>query len=218
MKSRLGMLTERLAIFVVLFTLFLQVSSFAQNANWINLDTVKAGRFDTGRMWTFEYPPLDYFNQAYNFKPDETWFEHVRMSALRFANYCSASFVSADGLVMTNHHCARQSITQVNKEGEDLHANGFIAETLQDERPVPGLYVDQLVLFKDVTDEVIDAMNEGKTDEERSKIESEIIDKIEQREAAATGLTVSVTPLYNGGRYSLYGYKRYSDVRLVFSC
>ncbi len=217
MKSRLGMLTEKLAIFVVLFTLFLQVSSFAQNANWINLDTVKAGRFDTGRMWTFEYPPLDYFNQAYNFKPDETWFEHVRMSALRFANYCSASFVSADGLVMTNHHCARQSITQVNKEGEDLHANGFIAETLQDERPVPGLYVDQLVLFKDVTDEVIDAMNEGKTDEERSKIESEIIDKIEQREAAATGLTVSVTPLYNGGRYSLYGYKRYSDVRLVLA-
>ena len=137
----------------------------------MNLDTVKAGQFDNGKMWTFEYPPMDYFNQAYNFKPDETWFEHVRMSALRFANYCSASFVSEDGLVMTNHHCARQSITQVTKkEGEDLNANGFIAQTLQDERPVPGLYVDQLVLFKDVTDEVIDEINKGTTDEEKVKI------------------------------------------------
>ncbi len=211
------MLTKRLAIFIVLFSVIIQVPSFAQDVNWINLDTVKAGKFDTGRMWTFEYPPLNYFDQTYNFKPDNDWFAHVRMSALRFANYCSASFVSADGLVMTNHHCARQSITQVNREGEDLHANGFIAETLQDERPVPGLFVDQLVLFKDVTDEVIDAMNEGKTDEERTKIEKEIIDKIEQRETSASGLTVSVTPLYNGGRYSLYGYKRYTDVRLVLA-
>jgi len=183
----------------------------------MNLDTVKAGKFDNGKMWTFEYPPMDYFSQEYNFKPDEAWFEHVRMSALRFANYCSASFVSADGLVMTNHHCARQSITQVTKEGEDLNANGFIAQTLEDERPVPGLYVDQLVLFKDVTDEVIDEINKGTSDEERAKFENEIISKIEEREATATGLEVAITPLYNGGKYSLYGYKRYTDVRLVLA-
>jgi hypothetical protein len=160
---------------------------------------------------------MDYFSQTYNFQPDEAWFEHVRMSALRFANYCSASFVSADGLVMTNHHCARQSITQVTREGEDLNANGFIAQTLEDERPVPGLYVDQLVLFKDVTDEIIDEINKGTTDKERAKFENEIISKIEEREAAATGLEVSITPLYNGGKYSLYGYKRYTDVRLVLA-
>lgn len=217
MKSRIGMLGNKIAVFIVFLGLIFQASSLAQNADWMNLDTVKAGKFDNGKMWTFEYPPMDYFSQAYNFQPDEAWFEHIRMSALRFANYCSASFVSADGLVMTNHHCARQSITQVTREGEDLHVNGFIAETLQDERPVPGLYVDQLVLFKDVTDEVIDAINEGKTDEERSKLEGEIISKIEEREAAATGLEVAITPLYNGGRYSLYGYKRYTDVRLVLA-
>ena len=202
-------------LILLAFTFSFKVS--AQTADWVNLDTVKAGKFDTGKMWTFEYPPLKYFKSAYNFQPDEAWFQHVRMSALRFANYCSASFVSADGLVMTNHHCARQSLTEVAKEGEDLHESGFIAPTLLDERPVPGLYVDQMVLFKDVTDEIIDAINQGKTNEERAKIENDKIAEIEDREAKETGLKVSITPLYNGGKYSLYGYKRYTDVRLVFA-
>jgi len=206
-----------LAFTLVLFSWIFTSQLSAQSENWMNLDTVKAGKFDNGKMWTFEYPPMQYFSQTYNFNPDETWFEHVRMSALRFANYCSASFVSEDGLVMTNHHCARQSITQVTKDGEDLHTNGFVAQTLQDERPVPGLYVDQMVLFKDVTDEVIDAINKANTDEERAKFENDIITKIEEREAAATGLEVSITPLYNGGKFSLYGYKRYTDVRLVLA-
>jgi len=217
MRFLFGSIAKR-TVFSVLFTcFFFQNQVSAQSVDWMNLDTVKAGKFDNGKMWTFEYPPMDYFTQAYNFQPDEAWFEHVRMSALRFANYCSASFVSADGLVMTNHHCARQSITQVTMEGEDLNANGFIAQTLEDERPVPGLYVDQLVLFKDVTDEVIDEINKGTTDKERAKFENEIISKIEEREATATGLEVAITPLYNGGKYSLYGYKRYTDVRLVLA-
>ena len=157
MKYLFGNIFKRGLFFFVLLTL-LSVNISGQVSDYLGLDTIKAGKFDNGKMWTFEYPPMDYFNQTYGFKPDEAWFEHVRMSALRFANYCSASFVSEDGLVMTNHHCARQSVTQVNKEGEDLHSTGFAATTLQDERPVPGLYVDQLVLFKDVTDEVIEAI------------------------------------------------------------
>jgi len=217
MRYLFGNFLSRTILSFVLFSFLLAFQINAQTVDHLGLDTVKAGKFDNGKMWTFEYPPMDYFSQAYNFQPDEKWFEHIRMSALRFANYCSASFVSEDGLVMTNHHCARQSVTQVNKEGEDLHITGFLSETLQDERPVPGLYVDQLVLYKDVTDEVIDAINEGKTDEEKAKLEEEIITKIEEREAAATGLEVAITPLYNGGKFSLYGYKRYTDVRLVFA-
>jgi hypothetical protein len=217
MRFLFGAFTKRSALTVVLLSFFFAYQVSAQSADWMNLDTVKAGKFDSGKMWTFEYPPMDYFSEAYNFEPVEAWFEKVRMSALRFANYCSASFVSADGLVMTNHHCARQSITQVTQEGEDLNTAGFIAQTLQDERPVPGLYVDQLVLFQDVTDEVIDEINKGTTDEERAKFENEIISKIEEREATATGLEVAITPLYNGGKYSLYGYKRYTDVRLVLA-
>jgi len=217
MRSQFGNLAKRITLIVILVSFFISSQVSAQSSDWMNLDTVKAGKFDSGKMWTFEYPPMDYFSEAYNFQPDEAWFEHVKMSALRFANYCSASFVSADGLVMTNHHCARQSITQITQEGEDLNATGYIAQTLQDERLVPGLYVDQLVLFKDVTDEVIDAINEGNTDEERVQIEEDVISQIEEREATATGLEVAITPLYNGGKYSLYGYKRYTDVRLVLA-
>jgi hypothetical protein len=191
---------------------------FAQSSNnWLNLDTVKAGNFDTGKMWTFEFPPTEYFEEEYKFSPGDEWFDNVRLAALRFANYCSSSFVSADGLIMTNHHCARMTITQITREGEDLHRDGFIAGTLEDERPVPGLYVDQLELIEDVTDEIHDAVDEGKTDEERLEIEYKKIAEIEKRYAEETALDVSVTPLYFGGKYSVYGYKRYNDVRLVFA-
>jgi S1-C subfamily serine protease len=206
-------------IFSILFNLFNNSNLLAQNYDWLGLDTIKAGKFDTGKMWTFEFPPIEYFKSEYGFQPSQKWFDDVRMAALRFANYCSASFVSEDGLVMTNHHCAREIITQVSKkdEGEDLHANGFLAEKLEDERPVPGLYVEQLVLIKDVTSEVLSEIEKGTNEQERLKFEKDIISKIEKRESDATGLRCSVTSLFNGGRYSLYGYKRYNDVRLVFA-
>ena len=120
------------------------------------LDTVQAGTFDMGKMWTFDYPPIDYFKQTYHFTPDEKWFEEARLSALRFANYCSASFVSPNGLVMTNHHCARESGTDVQKPGENFNDNGFYAAKLEDERKVEGLYVDQLVKIEDITSFVKD--------------------------------------------------------------
>ena len=165
----------------------------------------------------FDYPPLDYFQKEYNFEPTEEWLNNVRMSALRFANYCSASFVSSDGLVMTNHHCGRESVEEVTKPGEDLYNNGFYAAKLEDERPVPGLYVDQLVLIKDVTKEIQSAGNEGTTPEEKVADENAAMKNLEIKEGKETGLKIQVVTLYNGGKYSLYGYKRYNDVRLVFS-
>ena len=217
---RIGLLKLfRMNLFSVVLIGFFFVNPLysQQNSDWLNVDTVKAGRFDNGKMWTFEYPPMDYFKEAYGFRPTQEWFDHIRMSALRFANYCSASFISADGLVMTNHHCGRQSVTQITGEDEDFHADGFIAETLEDERPVPGLYVSQLVLIKDVTDEVLAEIENGKTDEERTKLKNDIIKVIEDRESQESGYECSVTALYNGGKYSLYGYKQYTDVRLVFA-
>ena len=121
---------------------------------WLNLDTIKAGKYDTGKMWTFEYPPVDYFKEEYNFAPSKEWLDHVRLSALRFSTYCSASFISADGLIMTNDHCGRESATDVNGKEEKINDDGFYAPTLADERKVEGLFVDQLVLIKDVTDEI----------------------------------------------------------------
>ena len=94
---------------------------------------VEAGPFDNGRMWTFEYPPTEYLDQTYGLRPDQAWWEKARMGALRIPS-CSASLVSASGLVMTNHHCAREFVSQVSEAGEDLLDNGFYAATLDEER------------------------------------------------------------------------------------
>ncbi len=214
LKNKLNTVT----LLIFLFFVCNNTPVFAQSTfNWVNLDTVKAGKFDNGKMWTFEYPPFDYFEEAYDFSPGDEWFDNIRLSALRFANYCSASFVSSDGLVMTNHHCARQTVTQVTKNDEDLHKDGFISFNFEDERPVPGLYVDQLVLIEDVTDEIHAAIDEGNTEEEKLENEYNKMTEIEERFANETGLDVTITALYYGGKYSLYGYKRYTDVRLVFA-
>ncbi len=183
----------------------------------VNLDTVKAGRFDTGKMWTFENPPVDYFQEAYAFRPSEQWLENARLGAIRFASWCSSSFVSADGLVMTNHHCGRGPIEQVSKEGENLLTNGFYARTPAEERKVDGLYVDQLVKIDDVTAEVQAAIDKGKSDEEKNDNKRKAIMEIEARAGKESGLQCSVVTMYNGGKYSLYSYKRYDDVRLVFA-
>jgi hypothetical protein len=221
---------KKQSLYILFVILFLTAAGCASSSNvsyqkdneekrtdlWLNTDTVKAGKFDTGKMWTFEHAPLDYFREEYNFSPTQQWLDDVRMSALRFATYCSASFVSEDGLVMTNNHCARESVTEVSKEGENLQENGFFAATLEEERQVPGLFVEQLTLIQDVTSEVQKAVD-NVPDQEKSKTEKQKMVEIEKREGASTGLRIQVVRLYNGGKYSLYGYKRYDDVRLVFT-
>lgn len=193
------------------------VTATAQQEAWLDLDEVEAGRFDAGRMWTFDFPPTDYIAETYDFTPDEAWYEKARLSSLRFADYCSASFVSEDGLVMTNHHCARQSVAEVTQEGEDPHSDGFYAQTLEDERPVPSLFVDQLALIEDVTERVHEAANQVETPEERAEaVEQEIVN-IESEYQEKTGYRTEVVEFYNGGKYSVYGYKRYDDVRLVMA-
>ncbi len=191
--------------------------SLSQTPESINLDTVKAGRFDTGKMWTFEYPPTDYFKEEYGFTPDKEWYEHVQLATLKFADYCSASFVSEDGLIMTNHHCARESVTEIISEGEDFHKDGFIAWDITDERPVPGLFVEQCIGIEDVTEEIHQAIEYAESDSERLAIEAEKILEIESRYQNDEETFAKVTPLYFGGKYSLYFYKRYNDVRLVFA-
>lgn len=181
-----------------------------------NVDTVRAGEFDTGRMWTFDFPPVDHFKRTYNFTPDAAWFERARLGSLRLPN-CTASFVSEDGLVFTNHHCARGALDAVNKEGENLPEDGFYAPTLADERKVPRLYVDQLVLMEDVTAEIVGAFESGTTDEQRVANRTAKIAEVEKRYSDRTGLQCNVITFYNGGKYSMYGYKRYNDVRIVFA-
>lgn len=198
-------------------SIFLLLFCFGLRAQ-INTDTVQAGLFDNGKMWTFDFPPTDYFEKTYHFKPTPEWFDAVRLSALRFATYCSASFVSPDGLIMTNHHCARESGTAVQRPGEDFAANGFYAQTLQDERKVPGLFVDQLVKIEDITTRVQQAASTGKTDADKAQLKEDELDKIQKEYADKDdwkGLTLQPMTFYQGGKYALYGFKRYNDVRLV---
>ncbi|HCY74557.1 MAG TPA: peptidase S46 [Ignavibacteriales bacterium] len=202
-----------------LFFVIISISSLtlAQTYYGINPDTVKAQKFDMGKMWTFENPPLEYFEKEYGFKPSTGLLEKFQKSALKFGNGCSASFVSEDGLIMTNHHCVRGILAFVQKNDENILKNGFFASTLSEERTVPNLRVEQLLIIKDVTDEIQNKMNEGKSDEEKLQLRDKKIDDLKiVNSQEHPELTFKVISLYNGGKYSLYGYKIYDDIRLVF--
>ena len=194
---------------LIIAFLFSLNAGFAQNT--------KSEIYDIGKMWTFEHAPVQYFEKTYGFKATAEWLEDVKLSAIRFGNGCSASFISEDGLVMTNHHCGRGYVSSVTKPGEDFSKTGFYAENLSDERPVPGLWVDQLQKTIDVTKEITSAMDAGTTNEEKSKLKSDKIKEIEAKYSGETGLKCNVITFYNGGMYMLYCYKRFNDVRLVFS-
>ena len=187
----------------------------------VDLDTVQAGRFDFGKMWTFEFPPTTYFREEYGFTPDEAWFERARLGALRIPG-CSASFVSGDGLVMTNHHCARDHVTTVAREGENLIDEGFYARTRAEERTIEEFEgADQLIDIVDVTDEVESRLR-GRNDQQRSEMQEEVFTEIqdriaEERGGEDEGWHVEVISLFAGGHYSAYVFKRYTNVKLVMT-
>ena len=186
----------------------------------VDLDTVRAGRFDFGKMWTFEFPPTEYFQETYGFTPDRAWFERARLGALRLPN-CSASFVSERGLVMTNHHCARDAVTEVELEGEDLLGGGFYARTRAEERLVEEMHADQLIDIVDVTDEV-ESRLEGMDDDERLDAQEEVFEELQERIVRErggedAGIHVEVISLFAGGHYSAYVFRRYENVKLVMA-
>jgi len=202
--------------FWVIIALFFFYSSAGISQN-SDLSNVKSGKFDMGKMWTFDHPPVDYFAETYGFRPTKEWLDHVQMAAIRFATYCSSSFVSEDGLIMTNHHCGRESVSAVEKKGEDLHKTGFLAMKLEDERPVPGLFVDQLVRIIDITKDIQDATETGTTQDEKLKNKDKKVKELETKYSNETGLRAQVVTLFSGGQYSCYLYKRYNDIRIVFA-
>lgn len=211
----MNQMNQKLVSKFILILILISTGLFAQGIFKVDLDTVTARKFDTGKMWTFDFPPTDYFASTYNFRPTDDWYEDVRLSALRIPG-CTASFISEDGLLMTNHHCVDGLRRQIQKEGEDLSKTYFYAKTLEEERKIPNYYADQLVLIEDVTDIIWDAYEQGQTDEEKTKNVDAKIKELQDKYSEETGLFCQVVTFYNGGRYSLYGYKRYKDVRVVF--
>jgi hypothetical protein len=166
-------------------------------------------------MWTYNALPLHALESRWHFTPQPGWAEHLMHSTLRIAQGCSASFVSPHGLVMTNQHCARACAQALSATNSDLAANGFLAAAAKDERRCPDMEIDQLVAITPQTD-ALQAATKGL---DGAAFEAAERHAREQIEAACTkGETTrcDLVSLYHGGRYDLYAYKRYTDVRLAF--
>ena len=172
-------------------------------------------RADEG-MWTFDNFPSRTVQAKYGFAPSQSWLDHVRASSLRVAFGCSASFISPQGLVLTNHHCVVDCVQQISTAQQNFVQTGFIASTAAQERECPAFELDQLMQIRDVTADVQQAMA-GKTgDAANAALHAKQAELQQSCKSDPTSLC-QVVSLYEGGVYDLYRYKRYTDVRLVFA-
>ena len=172
---------------------------------------------ELGRMWTFQDPPMEWWEEQYDFAPSPEWLEKVQTASLRFGGFCSASFVSPDGLIMTNHHCARGCIEDLSTAEADYLEDGFYAPARDAEQTCPELHVDQLVSVEDVTEQVLAAARDVEADTARTRAQTERAAEIEEACEGETGLTCQVVSLWHGGRFHLYRYQRYEPIKLVWA-
>jgi hypothetical protein len=168
-----------------------------------------------GTMWTFDAPPLEYWQARYGFTPADGWLDRVRLASVRIPG-CSASLVSANGLVMTNHHCARSCISAASPPDTNYQRSGFVARSTRDEKKCSAMYADQLQSIEDVTPRVRERIT-ARTPAGRVAQRDSVIAEIQGACPAAGGEICQVVSFYQGGRYSLYRYRRYEDVRLVMA-
>jgi Peptidase S46 len=167
-------------------------------------------------MWTYDNFPVAKMRAKYGWAPDAAWLNHARLASIRLAQGCSASLVSPDGLVMTNHHCARDCLSELADAKHDYIAKGFYAATAADEKKCPELEANQLVEITDVTRQM-EAATAGKSDRAFHEAERTAKAKIESACGTAEDVRCQVVTLYQGGVYDLYKYKRYQDIRVVFA-
>jgi hypothetical protein len=166
-------------------------------------------------MWTFDNFPAAKVAKAYGFRPSSAFLQHVQRSTLRIAGGCSASFVSPEGLVLTNHHCVVGCAEQLSTPQENLVDNGFYAKRGEDERACPAFELDQLVRIDDIT-RTIRAATAGKTGAAANAALRGAEARAQQSCGGDRAVRCDVVSLYHGGVYDLYRYKRYTDVRLAF--
>lgn len=172
-------------------------------------------RADEG-MWTFNNVPKAEIKQRYGFDVTDEWLRKVQLAAVRFNNGGSGSFVSPDGLVLTNYHIVENIVTQVSTPERDYAKHGFVARTRDEEIKAPSLELNVLKSLEDVTARVNAAVKAGSSDADAFLARRAEIAAIEAESTKATGLRSDVVTLYQGGQYHLYRYKKYTDVRIVF--
>ncbi len=172
-------------------------------------------RADEG-MWTFDNLPTKKIQAKHGWAPDQAWLDHVRLSAVRFPGG-SGSFVSRDGLVLTNHHVGHQWIQAVSDAQHDHVKNGFVAATREQEIKVPGLALFTLLEMENVTDQVEKAVPAGADEQAAAKAKAAALATLVKEQTARTSLDCQPVSLYQGGQVWIYRYKKHSDVRLVMA-
>ncbi|WP_316358687.1 S46 family peptidase [Candidatus Neptunichlamydia sp. REUL1] len=173
--------------------------------------------FSDEGMWPLNQIPQKQIYESYGEDLDEEWATHAQQSCLRVSFGGSASFVSPNGLVMTNHHVGSKAIYDFSTEDTDLMKEGFYAESLGSELKCPNAYMDQLISIRDVTSKVNAQIASEMSLEEREEARKGAIAKIKENAQIETHLQPEIVTLYQGARYHLYLYKRFTDIRLVMA-
>ena len=168
-------------------------------------------------MWTFDNPPTKQLQEKYNFTPTQEWLDHIRLSSVRFNDGGSGSFVSPNGLVLTNHHVALGQLQKMSSKDKDYVADGFYAKTQAEEIKCTDLELNVLISMENVTARMQTAVKPGMTEKEAYDAQKEEIAKITKESLEKTGLRSDVVAFYQGSEHWLYRYKKYTDVRLVMA-
>ncbi|MBX3401369.1 MAG: S46 family peptidase [Gemmataceae bacterium] len=168
-------------------------------------------------MWLLNDPPREQLKTKYGFELTDAWLERAMKASVRFNSGGSGGFVSAEGLIVTNHHIAADAIQKLSKPGLDLYRDGFLAKTRADELPCPDLELNVLQSIEDVTARVNAVVRPEQSPAEAAAARRAVMGEIEKESLAKTGLRSDVVTLYQGGAYHLYRYKKYTDVRLAFA-
>ncbi|MCA9036511.1 MAG: S46 family peptidase [Planctomycetaceae bacterium] len=168
-------------------------------------------------MWLFTDLPKEYLKTTYGFEPSDEWAKELMMSCVRFNIGGSGSFVSSNGLVLTNHHVGSDTLYKLSTPERNIMENGFLAKTTEEELKAPDLELNQLVAIKDVTAEVNASVTTDMSTEDAVAARRAVIADIEKNALDASGLRSNVVTLFGGARYHLYQYRKYTDVRLVWA-
>lgn len=167
-------------------------------------------------MWTFDNVPKAKIQAKYGFTPGDAFLDHLRLSSLRFPG-ATGAFVSADGLVLTNHHVGLGAVQQLSSKDRDYVKDGFVARARAEELKVPGYELLLLESMADVTAQVNAAVKPGMDDKAAREARENALASLQKAEAGRTGLTCNPVTLYQGGEYWIYRYRKFTDVRLVMA-